>query len=153
MANTYTQIYLQFVFAVARRECLIPPEHKAELHRYIGGLVKARGLKPLAIHCPQDHAHIFVGYEPVKSIPDFVKEIKVESNQFINQKRWTPFRFGWQDGYGAFSYSRSQISRVINYIDNQEKHHATKKFSTEYKALLKAFEIPFDERYLFRFFD
>ena len=136
MANTYTQIFLQFVFAVSRRECLIPREHKAELHRFIGGLVKTRGSKPLAIHCMPDHAHIFVGYKPIKSIPDLVKEIKVETNQFINNKKWTERHFNWQERYGAFSYSGSDISKVINYIDNQEQHHLRQHFRKEYLEML-----------------
>ena len=100
-----------------------------------------------------DHAHIFVGYRPAISIPDFVKEIKVESNEFIKSKGWISHPFNWQEGYGAFSYSRSQISDVINYINGQEEHHRTEKFSVEYKHLLKEFDVPFEERYLFEFFD
>jgi putative transposase len=153
VANTYTQIYIQFVFAVSRRQCLIPCEHKEELHRYIGGLVTHRQSKSLAIHCMPDHTHIFVGYRPTISIPDFVKEIKVASNEFIKAKGWISGPFSWQEGYGAFSYSRSQIDNVIKYIRNQEEHHRTGKFSTEYKNLLKEFDIPFEEKYLFEFFD
>jgi putative transposase len=153
VANTYTQIFLQFVFAVSRRQCLIPREHKEELHRYIGGLVTRRKSKPLAIHCMPDHAHIFVGYKPTISIPDFVKEIKVESNNFIKAKGWIQDPFKWQEGYGAFSYSRSHIGNVINYINNQEKHHQKQKFRDEYKELLVEFEIPFEDQYLFEFFD
>jgi putative transposase len=153
MANTCSQMFLQFVFAVSRRQCLIPCEHKAELHRFIGGLIKARGSKPLAIHCMPDHAHIFVGYKPIKSIPDLVKEIKVESNQFIGQKKWIPQRFAWQEGYGAFSYSLSHIGNVIDYINNQEQHHNQKTFRTEYLHMLKEAEIEYDDKYLFEFFD
>jgi putative transposase len=100
-----------------------------------------------------DHAHIFIGYKPTISIPDLVKEIKVESNEFIKSKKWISSPFNWQEGYGAFSYSRSQIPRVSNYIANQELHHQEKKFREEYKALLDEFDVPADERYLFEFFD
>jgi putative transposase len=153
MPNTYTQIFLQFVFAVSRRQCLIPREHKAELHRFIGGLVKHRGCKPLAIHCMPDHAHIFVGYTPLKSIPDLVKEIKVESNAFINKKKWTPHRFYWQEGYGAFSYARKDIGNIITYINNQELHHKQTKFRTEYIDMLVENEIEYKDEFLFEFLD
>ncbi len=153
MPNSFTQFFLQFVFAVSHRQCLIPREHKEELHKYIGDLVKRRGCKPLAIHCVPDHAHIFIGYKPVKPIPDLVKEIKVESNQFINKKKWTPYHFSWQEGYGGFSYSKSDISKVINYIDNQEQHHLKFNFRSEYKSMLVENEIDFNDIYLFEFFD
>jgi len=153
VAHTYTQIYIQFVFAVSRRQCLIPHEHKEELHRYIGGLVTRRKSKALAIHCMPDHAHIFVGFRPAISISDFVKEIKVESNEFIKGKRWIAGPFNWQEGYGAFSYSRSQIGNVINYVNNQEGHHLRQTFRVEYKNLLNEFDISFEDRYLFEFLD
>ena len=144
---------LQFVFAVKHRQCLIPHEHKQDLHSYIGGLIKHRGSKPFAIHCMPDHAHILIGYKPTIHIPDLVKEIKVETNQFLNSRGWVPNRFSWQEGYGAFSYSNRDIDRVVRYINNQEAHHATTKFRNEYLALLNEFEITYDERYLFEFFD
>ena len=153
MAGTFTQIYIQIVFAVSWRQCLIPRKHKSELHSYIGELVNRRKSKPLAIHCMPDHAHIFIGYRPSISLPDLVKEIKVESNQFMNMKKWTPAHFKWQEGYGAFSYSRSHIGSVIEYVHNQEEHHRTKKFSVEYKELLREFDVPFEDRFLFEFFD
>jgi putative transposase len=153
MPNTYTQIYLQFVFAVARRQCLIPREHKEELHKFIGGLIRTRNCKPLAIHCMPDHAHIFVGYRPTKSISDLVRDIKVESNFFINGKNWTPHRFSWQESYGAFSYARPDIGRVIDYINNQEQHHLKKVFRTEYLEMLKDANVTYEDKYLFEFFD
>jgi REP element-mobilizing transposase RayT len=105
MPNAFSQIYLHFVFAVKHRESLISKEHKEELHKYITGLVSNRKAKMLAIHCMPDHIHIFVGFKPVMSISDFIKEIKVESNEFINSKKWVKGKFGWQEGYGVFSYS------------------------------------------------
>jgi putative transposase len=151
MANTFSQIYLQFVFAVKHRESLIRKESKEELHKYITGLVQNRNAKMLAVHCMPDHIHLFVEFRPSMSIADFVKEIKVESNEFINSKKWIKGKFRWQEGYGVFSYSHSHINTVINYIKNQEAHHQKSTFRQEYHALLEKFEIPFEERYLFDF--
>ena len=151
MANTFSQIYLQFVFAVKHRENLISKEHKEELHKYITGLVTNRKAKMLAVHCMPDHIHLFVGFKPVISIADFIKEIKVESNEFINSKKWIKGNFSWQEGYGVFSYSHSHIESVINYIHNQEIHHKKKSFREEYHEFLEKFEIPFEEKYLFNF--
>ena len=151
MANTFSQIYLQFVFAVKNRQSLIPKENKEELHKYITGLVQNRNTKMLAVHSMPDHTHIFVGFKPAISIADFVKEIKVESNEFINAKNWTKQKFSWQEGYGVFSYSHSHIDKVIKYVLNQEEHHQVKTFREEYHQLLEKFEIPFEEKYLFDF--
>lgn len=154
MANTFSQIYLQFVFAVQNRRSLIPKKHKEELHRYITGLVRNRQAKMLAIYCMPDHIHLFVGFKPGSMlISDFVKEIKVESNEFINNKSWVKGRFKWQEGYGVFSYSHSHIDRVCKYILNQEMHHKKRTFREEYMSLLKKFEIEYDEKYLFKFID
>lgn len=153
MANTFSQIYLQFVFAVKHRQCLIAKEHKEELHKYITGLVQNREAKMLAIHCMPDHIHLFAGIKPVVFIPDFVKEIKVESNEFINSKNWINKKFNWQEGYGVFSYSHSHIDAVVKYILNQEKHHQKETFKHEYHHLLEKFEIPFEEKYLFDFIE
>jgi REP element-mobilizing transposase RayT len=151
MPNTFSQIYLQFVFAVRHRESLIPKDHKEELHKYISGLVQHRNAKMLAVHCMPDHAHLFVGLKPTILISDFVKEIKVESNEFVNQKKWVRGKFNWQEGYGVFSYSHSHIDRVVKYVLNQEIHHQQKSFKQEYHDFLKNFDIPFEERYLFNF--
>lgn len=153
MANTFSQIYLQFVFAVKQRESLITKEHKEELHKYITALVQNRGAKMLAIHCMPDHTHLFVGLRPNILITDFIKEIKVESNEFINDKKWVRGKFGWQEGYGVFSYSHSHIGAVIDYIRNQEVHHQKRTFKHEYLELLRKFEISFDEKYLFNFIE
>lgn len=102
MPNTFSQIYLQFVFAVQFRQNIIPRKHKIELHKYITGLVQNRNAKMMAVHCMPDHAHIFVGFKPSMLISDYVKEIKVGSNEFINSKKWFPGRFKWQGGYEFF---------------------------------------------------
>lgn len=153
MANTFSQIYLHFVFAVKNRQNLIPKEHKEELHKYITALVQHRKSKMLAVHCMPDHAHLFVGFNPAVLISDFIKEIKVESNEFIQSKNWCPQKFMWQQGYGVFSYSHSAIHNVVQYILNQEAHHSKQNFKTEYHSLLKKFDIPFEEKFSFTFFD
>jgi REP element-mobilizing transposase RayT len=130
---------------------LVPRVHKEELHRYITGLVRNRDAKLLAVHCLPDHTHLFVGFRPVLSISDFIKEIKVESNEFINKKGWTTGRFAWQEGYGVFSYAHSQIESVVNYINDQETRHRKVTFREEYHTLLNHFEISYDDRYLFEF--
>jgi putative transposase len=151
MANTYSQIYLQFVFAVKNRACLISKDHKEELHKYMTALVQNRNAKMLAVHCMPDHTHLFVGFKPNVLISDFIKEIKVESNEFVNSKQWIKGRFGWQEGYGVFSYSHSHIDNVIKYIHNQELHHQKSSFKNEYLELLTKFNIPFEEKYTFDF--
>lgn len=153
MANTFSQIYLQFVFAVKHRQRLIPGAHKEELHKYITGLVQNRKAKMLAINCMPDHIHLFVGFQPSVLISDFVKEIKVESNEFINGKSWTRGKFEWQDGYGVFSYAHSQLDAVIKYVLNQEMHHQRATFRQEYLKLLEKFDLQFEERFLFDFFE
>ena len=153
MANTFS--YLQFVFSVKQRENLIAKEHKEELHKYITGLVQNRKAKMLAIHCMPDHTHLFVGIKPTILISDFIKEVKVESNEFINNKKWVRGKFNWQEGYGVFSYSysHSHIGTVIKYILNQEIHHQKRTFKQEYLDLLKKFEIPFEDKCVFDFID
>jgi len=153
MPNTFSQIYLQFVFAVKHRQFLIPKEHKEELHKYFTGLVKNRNEKMLAVHCMPDHTHLFVGFKPNILISDFMKEIKVEINEFINGKKWTKGRFSWQEGYGVFSYSHSHIDRVIKYMMSQVRRHKRVSFKQEYHEFLEKFRVPFEEKYLFEFFD
>lgn len=153
MPNTYSQIYLHFVFTVKYREALIPGSHKEELHKYITALVQNRDAKMLAVHCMPDHIHLFIGYKPTINIPDFVNQIKVESTRFITESKWVTGKFNWQTGYGVFSYSHSQIDRVIKYIRNQETHHKHKSFKEEYTGLLKRFDVRTESRYLFHFFD
>lgn len=153
MPNTFSQIYLQFVFAVKGRQSLISKQYKEELHKYITSLVQARKAKMLAIHCMPDHTHLFVGFKPSVLISDFVKEIKVESNDFISSKKWMKDTFGWQEGYGVFSYGHSQIDVVCKYILSQEMHHRKKTFKEEYHNFLEKFSIPYEEKYLFDFIE
>lgn len=116
-------------------------------------LVQNRKAKMLAVNCMPDHTHLFVGFKPSVLISDFIKEVKVESNLFVQSKRWLPGKFEWQDGYGVFSYSHSQIDSVIRYILTQEEHHRKQTFRDEYTAFLKAFDVPYNEQYLFEFIE
>ena len=150
MANTYTQIYIQIVFAVESRQNLIRRENKEELQKYMTGIVTARGQKLLAIHCMPDHVHVLIGQKPNIALSDLVGDIKTGSTNFINRQQWVMGRFCWQEGFGAFSYSHSQLDAVIRYVQNQEAHHARRTFRDEYLALLRKFNVPHDERYIFK---
>jgi REP element-mobilizing transposase RayT len=153
MANTYSQVYLQFIFAVKGRQSLILPKHNDELQKYITGVVQNRKQKVLAINNIPDHLHLFVGFGTTMSIADFMEEVKSISSKFINEKGWINGRFEWQRGYGVFSYSRSQIDDVIKYIANQQEHHKKKAFKEEYLEFLKKIEVDYDERYLFEWIE
>lgn len=153
MPNTYSQIYIQIVFAVKGRQNLIKPKNREELQKYISGIVQNRNQKLLAIYAMPDHIHILVGISPVITISDFVRDIKSGSSKFINDNNWTVGKFHWQEGYGAFSYSKSQIDNVIQYILNQEEHHKRKSFREEYIDFLQKFEIEYDEKYLFNWIE
>jgi len=150
MANTYTQIHIQFVFAVKYRACLIHPSWKEELYMYITGITKENGHKLLAINGMSDHIHILIGLRPSQSISDLMQDIKGGSSKWINLKKFLKIKFEWQEGYGAFSYSKSQIKNIIHYIKNQENHHKTKSFRIEYLEILKEFEIEYNENYIFK---
>ena len=150
MANTYTQIYIHVVFAVQERAGLIKQEWKEALFKYIAGILKNQGIKLIAIGGVEDHIHILFGIKPNITLSDLVRDIKAGSSKYINENGFVRGKFYWQEGFGAFSYSRSQIDAVAKYILNQEKHHAGKSFKDEYKGLLDRFEIGYDDRYLFK---
>jgi putative transposase len=149
MANTYSQIYIHIVFVVKGRQNLIPKSKREELQRYITGIVQNRGQKMLAVFCMPDHSHILTGLKPSIALSDLVRDIKAGSSNFINDNKWVNGKFSWQEGFGAFSYSRSQIDTVIKYILRQEEHHRRRTFKEEYIELLKKFEVEYDEKYLF----
>ena len=149
MAGTFSKIYIQYVFAVKGRENLISESWANELYKYISGIIKFKGHKPIIVNGYKDHIHVFVGLKPTMSISDLIRDIKNNSSKFVNDKGWVKGKFSWQEGYGAFSYSHSQIESVYNYILNQKKHHKTKTFEEEYIDFLKKFDIKFDEKYLF----
>ena len=153
MANTYSQIYIQTVFAVDGRLSLIRPEFKEELYKYMTGIVRNKKQKLLAINGMSDHVHILIGLKPAMALADLVRDIKADSSDFINRKKWIRGRFCWREGYGAFSYGHSQLGTIIRYIQNQEQHHRRRTFKDEYLTWLKKFEVPFDERYIFEFVD
>jgi len=153
MANTYTQIYVQVVFAVQGRQNLIAEKNRELLEKYICGIVSNKKSKPLAIYCNPDHTHLFIGLNPSVAISDIVRDIKANSTKWINEKKWSKAKFKWQEGYGAFTYSKSQIDAVVNYILNQHVHHKKKSFREEYLDFLKKFDIDFDEKYLFEYYD
>ncbi len=153
MANTYIQIYIHLVFSPKNRDALIKRAWKDQMEKYISGIADNHGHKMLAIGSMSDHIHIFVGYNVNQLIPDLVEKIKTSSNAWIKENKLSSFKFEWQKGYGAFSYSRSQIDKVVNYVLNQENHHQKKSFRQEYLDMLKKFEIEFKDEYLFDFFD
>ena len=150
MANTYTQIYLHVVFAVWGRACVIGPERKEELQKYITGIVTGRKQKLIAINCMPDHTHILLGLKPDEAPSDLIGRIKTGSTNHINEQKWIGCRFSWQEGFGAFSVSHSHLSAVVNYIRNQEAHHRRTSFQQEYLHFLDRHEVPYDERYVFK---
>jgi len=150
MANTFTQIYIQFVFAVQNRISLIQAEWKDELYKYITGIVQNNGHKLIAINGIANHVHIFIGYKPNQLIPHLMQDVKGSSSKWINEKRFVKGKFSWQEGYGAFSYSNSQIDSVVKYINDQEMHHKKHTFREEYILLLKKINISFDEKYILK---
>ena len=149
MAGTYSQIYIHIIFAVKGRENLLRKEFREEVFKYISGIIKEKGHKSIIVNGYNDHIHCFVGLKPSSSISDLVRDIKNNSSKFINEKGFLKNKFQWQEGYGAFSYSHSQIKRVYNYILNQENHHGKKSFREEYLEMLNKFEVDYKDDYLF----
>jgi REP element-mobilizing transposase RayT len=150
MANTYTQIHIQCVMAVKYRNSLIQPSWKDQLQKYITGIVQNYGHKMLAINNMPDHLHMFFGFRPNQSLSDLMRIVKSESTKWINDKQFPPAVFNWQEGYGAFSYSRSHVKKITEYVLNQEEHHRKMTFLEEYQIFLNQFEIEYDERYVFK---
>jgi len=153
MPGTFHQIYIQIVFAVKGRENLISNNWKTELYKYTAGIVKGKGQKSIIVNGMADHIHAFVGLRPVMSISDLVRDMKNNSSNFINDQKLVKGKFEWQEGYGAFSYSHSHIGKVYDYILNQEQHHKKKTFKQEYLQFLKKFEVEYNEKYLFEWYD
>ena len=153
MAGTFSQIYIQVVFAVKGRDSLIHHAWEEELYKYISGIVKNKEQKLLAINGMPDHIHILIGMKPSCSLSDLVREIKKSSNEFIKEKKFSKFKFQWQEGYGAFSYSHSALDNVITYIQNQKEHHKKQTFKDEYKEFIIQFQIEHKDEYLFEWID
>jgi putative transposase len=153
MADTYSQIYIQVVFAVQNRNTLIKPVWEEELFKFITGTIQNKGQKMLAINGTSNHIHFFIGMKPTCCLSDLIREVKKSSNTFINEKQFSPFKFQWQEGFGAFSYSHSQLTDVIKYIGRQKEHHKMKTFREEYLSFLKVFEVDFKDEYLFEWIE
>jgi putative transposase len=153
MADSFSQLYIQIVFAVNGRRSLIDKSWKDELHKYVSGTITNLGHKSINVNGMPDHIHILIGLKPTMSIADLVREVKANSSKFINEKKIMHGKFNWQNGYGAFSYSRSQIQQVYNYIENQEIHHKKKTFREEYLELLERFQISIEKKILFDFLE
>lgn len=151
MGNTYTQIHIHAVFAVQNRQGLIGKQWKDELYKYITGIIQNNGHKVLQINGMPDHIHIFFGMRPTQSVSNLMKQVKQDSSKWINQRRLVLGKFSWQAGYGAFSYTKSDVDKVIHYIQNQEEHHKKLTFKEEYINLLTEFKIDYNDQYLFEF--
>ncbi len=150
MPGTFSQIYIQTIFSVKGRESLIHPQWEEKLYKYITGILHNKEQKMLAIYGMPDHIHFFIGMRPSCCLSDLIREIKKSSNDFIKESKLSQFQLAWQEGYGAFSYSHSQLDNVIAYIMNQKEHHKKKTFKDEYMGFLKKFNVQFDEKYLFK---
>lgn len=149
IANSYTQIHIQFVFAVKYRRALIRHEWKERLHQYSTGIFQQNRHKVLQINSMPDHIHNFIGMRPHQSVSSLIQLIKSESTKWVNEQGFCSSTFAWQEGYGAFSYAKSQIDNVVRYIQNQEIHHRKESFLDEYRKYLNTFEVEWDERYIF----
>ena len=153
MPGTFSQLYIQIVFVVKGRKNLNDKKWKDELYKYISGIITNKGHKSIIVNVVSDHIHIFVGLKPSMAISDLVRDIKNNSSNFINDKKFVESKFSWQEGYGAFSYAHSQIEQVYNYILNQEKHHQKQTFKDEYHEFLQKFQIEYNEKYLFEWIE
>lgn len=153
MAGTFSQIYIQYVFAVKGRENLLQKPWREEIFKYIAGIIKEKNQKSIIVNGVADHVHVFVGLKPSMNISDLVRDIKNNSSKFINEQKFLRGKFSWQEGYGVFSYSHSQIDNVYRYILRQEEHHQQKTFKEEYLDFLQKFQVEYDEKYLFDWMD
>lgn len=149
MPNTFTQIHIHIITAVRFRESLIAKSWKERLHAYITGIVQNFGHKMISINSMPDHLHFLFGCRPTQSISDLMELLKGKSSTWVNDQRLCKGNFRWQEGYGAFSYAKSQLPNVCHYIENQELHHRKKTFREEYIELLEDFEVEFDQRFIF----
>ncbi|AYL96991.1 IS200/IS605 family transposase [Mucilaginibacter celer] len=148
--NTYTQLYVHIVFAVKFRLALIDDSWAERLRMYISSIVQNQGHKLVAINNMPDHLHLFIGHSPNQSLVDLVRIVKSDSSEWINKEKLTKSKFKWQEGYGAFTHSRSQVDKVVKYISNQQEHHKKKTLAEEFRKILKGFDVEFDERFIFK---
>ena len=153
MANTYTQLYIQIVFSVKGRENLIKESFRDQLEKIICGIISKQNCKTYAIYCNPDHTHLFVGIHPTISVSKLMEQVKSGSSNWLNSKQYIVGKFSWQDGYGAFSYSKSHIDKVVKYVLNQSEHHKKQSFRDEYVSFLNKFEMDYDPKYLFEWYE
>jgi len=153
MAGTFSQIYIQVVFAVQGRQNLLQKEWRVEVFKYMSGIIRGKNQKSIIVNGVGDHVHLLLGLKPIMRLSDLVRDIKNNSSNFINKNHLVRGRFSWQEAYGAFSYSHLQLDSVYQYILNQEEHHHKRTFKEEYLAMLKEFEIPYDDKYLFEWIE
>jgi putative transposase len=153
MPGTFSQIYIQVVFAVKGRENLLQKTWRDDAFKYMAGIIKEKGQKPIIVNGVSDHVHLFIGLKPAMTLSDLVRDVKNNTTNFINDKKYLKGKFAWQEGYGAFSYAHSQLDSVYQYILNQEEHHKRKTFKEEYLDFLQKFEIEHDEKYLFEWIE
>lgn len=151
--GVFTQLYIQLVFSPKNREALLQKTHQEQLWPYMSQTLINLEHKPIIINGMADHVHVFLGLNPKVSISDLIRDLKRSSSLWINEQKWFRGTFAWQEGYGAFSYGRSQIDDVYKYIQSQDEHHKKRKFKEEYMELLRKFDIEFSEQFLFEFFD
>jgi len=149
MPGTYSQIYIQLIFSVKGRQNHISEEFKQDLQTYMGGIIQGKYVELIAVYCMPEHTHIFISLKPMIAISELVREVKISSTKFINEKQWLKGKFAWQEGFGVFSYSYSHIYNIVRYIEKQPAHHKTKKFKEEYTEFLHKFGLDYEERYLF----
>ena len=149
MAGTFSQLYIQVVFAVQGRENLLLKPWRDEVFRYMAGIIKGKNQKPIIVNGVENHVHLFIGLKPSMALSDLIRDVKNNTTNFINEQKFVLGKFSWQEGHGSFSYSHSDIGQVYQYILNQENHHHKITFKDEYLEFLKTYEIEYDERYLF----
>lgn len=153
MSNTYSQVYIHIVFAMKGRENLISESFREEVQKYISGIISNLKQKLYALYCMPDHVHILVSIKPDCKISDLVRDIKANSSRFISEKHWLKQKFQWQEGYGAFTYSNSQLERVVNYIIHQPDYHKRKTFREEYEEILEQYGVDYKAEYLFEYYE
>ena len=153
MANTYTQLYAQIIFSPSGRQNLLHNRIKEDVYKYIIGIIKKKNQIPFIINGMPDHIHILIGFSPDKSISELVRDVKANSTNYINKNKLVTGKFSWQKGFGAFTYSKSQVPSVIRYIQHQEEHHQKKTFRQEYIELLDKYKIKYTNDYLFEWYE
>lgn len=145
--STFTQINVQIVFSVKNRDSLIKKTWRDKLYHYIAGIITNSNHKILAINGMKDHIHILITMKPSESISELVQKIKRDSSLWVNENKFVIGKFAWQEGFGAFTYSRSQVPVVVKYIRDQEKHHTTKSYSEELKHILDSLGVEYNPKY------